>query len=87
MGNEMGSNCTCYAVSTDPQRQSMWQRIFPPEGHVPLISPLPVGTANLAAKFKLTEHEIRADIDEMGVPVKASEVMVSWCPLHVRCVS
>jgi hypothetical protein len=40
----------------------------------------------LARKFHLTEDEVASDIERVGIPIKADDVMVSWCPLHVRSV-
>ena len=101
--------CKCYAVATDPERLAMWKRIFPPDGHVPITCPIPVGVANLAGqrgefylvdldrvstgaledlvyemanKFDLAPTEVRKDIRESGIPVKADAVMISWCQIH-----
>ena len=52
------NNCECYAIATDPDRQEMWKRIFPPDGKVPITCPLPVGKGNLAgqeAEFYLVD--------------------------------
>lgn len=37
------SGCECYARSVCPMRAQMWERIFPPDGKVPIKSPLPSG--------------------------------------------
>ncbi len=42
--------------------------------------------SELSRKFQVSMDEIRRDIEQRGVPVKAGEVMVAWCPLHSRCV-
>jgi len=37
------TDCDCYATATDSSRADMWKRIFPPDGKVPIVSPLPKG--------------------------------------------
>ena len=40
----------------------------------------------MTSKFGLPGVEVRKDLDEKGLIVKAENVIVSWCPLHVRAV-
>jgi len=101
--------CKCYAIAVDQERLAMWKRIFPPDGHVPITCPIPIGKGNLAGditefylvdldrvspaaledlihemaeKFNLSPREVRKDIQEKGVPIKADGVMTSWCQIH-----
>jgi len=40
-----------------------------------------------AKKFHLPESEVASDIERLGIPIKADEdIVVAWCPLHVRAV-
>jgi len=107
------SKCSCYAICTDPKRQEMWNRVFPPEGHVPIKPPFITGTARvkdeefefykvdldrvtpeqrenilieMTFKFGLPGVEVRKDLTEKGLIVKADDVITTWCPLHVRAV-
>jgi hypothetical protein len=109
----MLNKCTCYAVmsSSDPAREALWKRVFPPDGRLPIRSPVAAGMGNfpggqspfylmdmsrvtpeqkqliieeLARKFHIPEKAVASDIERDGIPVKADDVIVAWCPRHMR---
>lgn len=111
-GNDTATLCQCIAFALDPGRQAMWKRIRPPDGHLPVRSPLPqeasvlgekvpvyfVDLARLTpeqfdrmvsetvSKFGGDRRQTAEAIRQYGMPVKAVDVLVRWCPLHTRCV-
>ena len=61
-------DCQCYARCIDPVRQAMWDRIFSPDGNVPITAPVPAGRGELAgekADFYLV------DLDRVSEKAKA----------------
>jgi hypothetical protein len=44
------TECTCYATAVDPDRKKMWEKIFPPDGKIPITCPVPVGHGDLAGQ-------------------------------------
>jgi hypothetical protein len=103
------NKCECYAIATNQERLSIWKRVFPPDGKLPVHGPalrgqgeFPDGRSpfymldmtrvtpeqkqaiikEMAQKFHLRESEVAADIERQGVPVKASDVVVTRCQLH-----
>ena len=82
----MSKDCQCYAKAIDPERQKMWQRIFPPDGKVPITCPLPVGRGNLAgqeATFylidldRVNEDERKRLISEIAEKFDLSPLLVA----------
>ena len=79
-------DCQCYAKAIEPERQKMWQRIFPPDGKVPINCPIPVGRGNLAgqeAEFylvdfdRVNEDEKKRFIAEMAEKFNLSPLIVA----------
>ena len=82
----MPEDCQCYAKAIDPERQKMWQRIFPPDGKVPITCPIPVGRGNLAGQEadyylldfdRVNEDEQKRLISEIAEKFELSPLIIA----------